>query len=135
MKPRVTHALSLLMLVALALQVTQARAQEALPVLEPVEVSGYQGEEGQGLRLAFKRVRPSPALALWTVGQAREVVAALEEEFQQATSRPGLKLLPEAHTRTMAGLPPPADPRPWRDGYERNTRRCWVRPWWSYPAL
>ncbi|MFE8603474.1 AHH domain-containing protein [Archangium violaceum] len=108
------------MLVALALQVTQARAQEALPVLEPVEVSGYQGEEGQGLRLAFKRVRPNPARALWTVGQAREVVAALEEEFQQATSRPGMKLLPEAHTRAMAGLPPPADLRP--SALERRVR-------------
>ncbi|OJT19054.1 hypothetical protein BO221_36685 [Archangium sp. Cb G35] len=120
MKPRSTHALSLLMLVILTLRAAPAGAKQALPVLEPVEVSSYQGEEGQGLRLTFKRVRPNPALALWTVGQAREVVAALEEEFQQAASRPGLKLLPEAHTRAMTGLPPPADLRP--SALERGVR-------------
>ncbi|HYO66339.1 MAG TPA: AHH domain-containing protein [Archangium sp.] len=120
MKQRVTHALYLLMLVALALRAAPASAQEALPVLEPVEVSGYQGEEGEGLRLTFKRVRPNPALALWTKGEAREVVAALEEEFQQAASRPGLKLLPEAHTRAMAGLVPPPDLRP--SALERRVR-------------
>ncbi|KFA87587.1 AHH domain-containing protein [Archangium violaceum] len=120
MKPRVTQALPVLILVALALQATPARAQQALPLLEPVEVSGYQGEEGQGLRLRFKRLKPNPALAPWTVDQAREVVAALEEEFQQTSARPGLKLLPEAHTRAMAGLPLPPDLRP--SALERRVR-------------
>jgi hypothetical protein len=120
MKPRVTHALCLSMLVTLTLRAAPAGAQQALPVLDPVEVSGYQGEEGQGLRLRFKRVKPNQALALWTVAQAREVVASLEEEFQQATSRPGLKLLPEAHTRAMAGLSPPPDMRP--SALERRVR-------------
>jgi hypothetical protein len=65
MHPRVTHALYLL-LVALLLQSAPAGAEAGLPVLEPVGVSGYQGEEGQGLRLTFKRLRPDPALAQWT---------------------------------------------------------------------
>ncbi|HEX5747305.1 MAG TPA: AHH domain-containing protein [Archangium sp.] len=120
MKPRVTHALCLLMLVALALRATPAGAQQALPVLVPVEVSGYQGEAGQGLRLRFQRVKPHPALALWTVAQAREVVAAMEGEFQQTPARPGLTLLPEAHARARAGLPPPQDPRP--SALERRVR-------------
>jgi hypothetical protein len=63
MKPRVTHALCVSMLVVLVLQ---AGAEAGLPVLEPVEVRGYQGEEGQGLRLTFKRLEPDPALGLWT---------------------------------------------------------------------
>ena len=120
MKPRVTHAWYLLPLVALALQATPAGAQDTLPVLEPVEVRGYQGEEGQGLRLSFKRLEPNPALGLWTVGEAREVVEALEGEFQEARPRRGLRLLPEAHTRTMAGLVPPADTRP--SALERRVR-------------
>ncbi|MFY0527177.1 AHH domain-containing protein [Archangium gephyra] len=119
MKPRVTHALFLL-LVALMLQGRAAGAEAGPPVLEPVEVSGYSGEEGQGLRLAFKRLEPNPALGLWRVGEARVVVEALEGEFQGAKPRPGLRLLPEAHTRTMAGLLPPVDTRP--SALERQVR-------------
>ncbi|HYO70249.1 MAG TPA: AHH domain-containing protein [Archangium sp.] len=111
MKWRVTHALYLL-LVALLVQAAPAGAEEGLPVLEPVEVSGYQGEVGQGLRLTFKRLGPNPALALWRVEEAREVVEALEGEFKEAKPRPGPRLLPEAHMRTMAGLVPPPDTRP-----------------------
>ena len=87
MKPRVTQALYVLLLVALALRAAPAQAQQKLPVLEPVEVSGYQGDEGQGLRLTFKRLKPNPALALWTVAEAREVVQALEAHFQVVDSR------------------------------------------------
>jgi hypothetical protein len=124
------------MLMALTLQAAPARAQEELPVLEPVEVSGYQGEEGQELRLTFRRLRPNPALALWTEGEAREVVETLEEEFQQAKSRPVPRLLPEAHTRAMAGLLPPPDLRP--SALERQVREEYEAllgaPWWSYRA-
>jgi len=120
MKPRVTHALCVSLLVALVLQATPAGAESGLPVLEPVGVSGYQGEEGQGLRLSFKRLKPDPALGLWTVQEARQVVEALEGEFQEAKPRPGLRLLPEAHTRTMSGLVPPADTRP--SALERRVR-------------
>ncbi|MFE8604893.1 hypothetical protein AB8V91_48790 [Archangium violaceum] len=112
MKPRVTQALWLWMLVALVLQAGPAGAEAGLPVLEPVGVSGYQGEEGQGLRLTFKRLAPNPELARWRVEEARKVVEALEGEFKEARVGPGLRLLPEAHTRTMAGLVPPSDTRP-----------------------
>ncbi|HYO70253.1 MAG TPA: AHH domain-containing protein [Archangium sp.] len=111
MKPRVTHALYLL-LVALLVQAAPAGAEEVLPVLAPVGVSGYQGEAGQGLRLTFNRLEPDPTLALWRVEEAREVVEALEGEFKEAKPRPGPRLLPEAHTRTMAGLVPEPDTRP-----------------------
>jgi hypothetical protein len=120
MKPRVTYPLCVSMLVALVLQAGPAGAEAGLPVLEPVGVSGYSGEEGQGLRLSFKRLEPNPALGLWRVEEAREVVEALEGEFQEAKPRPGLRLLPEAHTRTMAGLVPPADTRP--SALERRVR-------------
>ena len=119
MHPRVTHALFLLLL-PLMLHAGAAEAEAGLPVLEPVEVSGYQSEEGQGLRLTFKRLEPNQALALWTVEEAREVVAALEGEFKEVKPRPGLRLLPEAHTRTMAGLVPPGDTRP--SALERRVR-------------
>ena len=111
MHPTISSPLPLL-LVALVLQAAPAGAWEKVPVLEPVGVSGYQGEEGQGLKLTFKRLRPNPALALWRKGEAREVVEALEGEFKEAKPRPGPRLLPEAHTRTMAGLVPPSDTRP-----------------------
>jgi HNH/ENDO VII superfamily nuclease len=120
MKSRVTHALYVLLLVQWVLQSARARAEEGPPVLEPVGVSGYQGEEGQGLRLTFKRLRPNPALALWRVEEAREVVEALEGEFKEAKPKPGPRLLPEAHTRTMAGLVPPPDTRP--SALERRLR-------------
>ena len=117
MHARITHTLCLL-LVALVLQAAPAGAGEKVPVLEPVGVSGYQGEEGQGLRLTFKRLRPNPALALWTMEEAREVVEALEGEFKEAKPRPGPRLLPEAHTRTMAGWCQrrTRGPRSWRGG-------------------
>ncbi|HYO70055.1 MAG TPA: AHH domain-containing protein [Archangium sp.] len=119
MNPRVTHTLYLL-LVTLLVQSAPAGAEEGLPVLEPVGVSGYQGEEGQGLRLTFKRLRPNPALALWRVGDAREVVEVLEGEFKEAKPRPGPRLMPEAHTRTMAGLVPAPDTGP--SALERRLR-------------
>ncbi|WP_143195342.1 hypothetical protein [Archangium sp. Cb G35] len=106
MKPRVTRVLCVWMLVALVLQAGPAGAEAGPPVLEPVGVSGYQGEAGQGLRLTFKRLAPNPELARWRVEEARKVVEALEGEFKEARVGPGLRLLSEAHTRTMAGLSP-----------------------------
>ncbi|MCY1074185.1 AHH domain-containing protein [Archangium lansingense] len=100
MQTRVIHALYVLLLGGLALGATAAGAEEKLPVLEPVGVSGYQGDEGQGLRLTFKRLRPNPALALWTVGEAREVVETLEEEFQQT----GRRLEEKPHPATLVGM-------------------------------
>ncbi|MFY0562581.1 AHH domain-containing protein [Archangium lansingense] len=111
MQPRVLQPIYLLLLLALALGGTPARAKDELPVLEPVGVSGYQGDEGQGLRLSFKRLKPNPALGLWTVGEAREVVEALEEEFQQASSRKKEKPNP-ATMLALAGHVPAEEARP-----------------------
>ena len=120
MKPSVSHTVYMLLLVPWALLAVPAGAEAGLPVLEPVGVSGYQGEAGQGLRLTFKRLEPDPALALWRVEEARAVVEALEGEFKEPKPRPGPRLLPEAHTRTMAGLMPPEDTRP--SALERQVR-------------
>ncbi|WP_075207493.1 AHH domain-containing protein [Archangium violaceum] len=120
MKPRVTYVFCVWMLVALVLQAGAAGAEAGPPVLEPVGVSGYQGEEGQGLRLTFKRLEPNPQMARWKVEEARAVVEALEGEFKEARARPGPRLLPEAHTRTMAGLVPPPDTKP--SALERRVR-------------
>ena len=83
MKPGVVKALCVWMLVGMALGAVPAGAQEKVPVLEEVEVRGYQGDEGEGLRLTFKRLKPNPALEMWREGEAREVVEALEEHFQE----------------------------------------------------
>ncbi|HEX5744671.1 MAG TPA: AHH domain-containing protein [Archangium sp.] len=120
MKQGVTHTVYMLLLVPWALLAAPAGAEAGLPVLEPVGVSGYQGEAGQGLRLTFKRLEPDPGLGLWRVEEAREVVEALEGEFKEAKPRAGPRLLPEAHTRTMAGLVPPEDTRP--SALERRVR-------------
>ncbi|WPB78793.1 hypothetical protein KYC5002_06455 [Archangium violaceum] len=120
MKPRAAYALYVFLLVPWALLAAPAGAEARLPVLEPVAVSGYQEEAEQGLRLIFKKLEADPALALWRVEDAREVVAALEGEFKEAKPRPGLSLLSEAHTRTMAGLVPPSDTRP--SALERRVR-------------
>ncbi|HYO57578.1 hypothetical protein [Archangium sp.] len=80
MHARVTPVLYLLLLVPLAVRATPPGVEARLTVLEPVEVRGYEGDEGQGLKLTFKKLGPNPALALWTLEEAREVVKALEEE-------------------------------------------------------
>ncbi|HYO54799.1 AHH domain-containing protein [Archangium sp.] len=88
MHPRLTHLLYLLLLVPLVVQAAPPEVQARLSVLEPVEVSGYQGDEGQGLKLTFKALGPNPALALFTLEDARAVVAALEAEFQEVVEKP-----------------------------------------------
>ncbi|MCY1073625.1 AHH domain-containing protein [Archangium lansingense] len=110
MQPRVLQPIYLLLALVLALGATVAQAQEEVPVLEPVGVSGYQGDEGQGLRLSFKRLKPNPALGLWTEEEAREVVEALEEEFQQRGR--GLKEKPNPATMLALTGMLPAEARP-----------------------
>ncbi|HYO56718.1 AHH domain-containing protein [Archangium sp.] len=84
MHARVTPALYLLLLVPLAVRAAPPGVEARLPVLEEVEVRGYEGDEGQGLKLTFKKLGPNPALALWTLEEARKVVEALEEEKSQS---------------------------------------------------
>jgi hypothetical protein len=61
--PRFTPILSLLLLVPLTVGATPAEVEARLSLLEPVTVSRYAGDEGQGLKLAFKALGPDPALA------------------------------------------------------------------------
>ncbi|WP_395814464.1 AHH domain-containing protein [Archangium minus] len=76
-------------------------------------MSGYQGDEGQGLRLSFKPLGPNPALSLFTLEDAREVVAALGNRSPPRKTRP---------TAIIAGglLGPPSDYR--RSDLESRTR-------------
>lgn len=95
MHSRVLSILCLLLL-PLAVQAAPAEVEARLSVLEPVKVSPYGGEHGEGLKLTYAALGPNPALALFTREEAREVVEALEKEFQGA--RPGTRLagaLPE----------------------------------------
>ncbi|PTL85086.1 AHH domain-containing protein [Vitiosangium sp. GDMCC 1.1324] len=102
---RISHAIFLLLLlVPLAVQAASSEVESRLPVLEPVTVSGYLGDEGVGLRLTFRALKSDPALALLTLQEAREVVAALQEEFQQAESRAGRRPV-ESHSGVgMVGM-------------------------------
>ncbi|MFY0562254.1 hypothetical protein ACN28E_00305 [Archangium lansingense] len=118
MQPGVLQPIYLVLLVAMALGGTRARAEDKLPVLEPVGVSGYQGDEGQGLRLSFKGLKPNPALGVWREEEAREVVEALEEEFQQESRRKKEKPNPAVMLALTGMLP--GDARP--SALERRVR-------------
>jgi A nuclease family of the HNH/ENDO VII superfamily with conserved AHH len=77
MQTRVSHVLCLLLLVPLSARAAPREVEARLSVLEPVEVSEYAGGQGRGLRLTFKRLGPNPALGLFSLEEAREVVEAL----------------------------------------------------------
>nr|WP_239470139.1 hypothetical protein [Archangium violaceum] len=110
MHPRVTHVLCLLLVVvSLSARAAPPDTGARLSVLEPVGVSEYLGGQGRGLKLTFKKLRPNPALALFSWEEARAVVAALEP--------------PSARGVVMAGWlaepPPRADlERRVREAYE-----------------
>ncbi|MGZ3459488.1 MAG: AHH domain-containing protein [Archangium sp.] len=67
----------LLLLLPLSVQAAPPEVESRLSVLEPVTVSEYQGAQGHGLKLTFKALGPNPALALFSLEDARAVVAAL----------------------------------------------------------
>src|SRR5690242_13297602 len=60
-----------LLLVPLAVQAASSEVEARLPVLEPVRVSPYRGEPGEGLKLTFEPLRPNPALALFRSEERR----------------------------------------------------------------
>jgi hypothetical protein len=65
-----------------------------LPVLETVGVSEYHNPpHGRGLRLTFTMLRPDPALARFTLEEAREVVAVLEDAFKDGKPKQGPRRL------------------------------------------
>jgi hypothetical protein len=113
MFPRFTPILSLLLLVPLTVGAAPAEVETRLSLLEPVTMSRYAGDEGQGLKLAFKALGPDPALARLTWEDARAVVAALEGGFKEANSRPGSpRAAPPGVLLAglLGGLPPEARP-------------------------
>jgi hypothetical protein len=77
MHPRGVHVLCLLLLVPLWARAAPTEVEARLSVLEPVGVSEYHGGQGDGLRLTFKKLGPNPALALFSLEEARAVVEAL----------------------------------------------------------
>ncbi|QRK07433.1 AHH domain-containing protein [Archangium violaceum] len=115
-----------LLLVPLAGRAAPDEVEARLPVLEPVGVSRYQGDEGLGLRLGFKALSPDPALTLLRLEDARVVVDALEEEFQLEERRAGRRLVGKAHPEAMVvgllTLSPP-DARP--SDLERRVREAY----------
>jgi hypothetical protein len=93
MHARVIQALCLLLLLPLSAGAAPSEVESRLSLLAPVRVSEEDGARGRGLKLTFEVRGPNPALALLTLADAREVVAALEGEFKEARSRPGPHLV------------------------------------------
>jgi hypothetical protein len=100
-----------------------------LPVLERVAVREHsESSLTLGLELTFKRLPPAPALARFSVEDARAFMESLEAAFQvprPPSGPPPAKrfLLSAAMTRTLLGLPPDARSssdleRRVRSGYE-----------------
>lgn len=109
-----TSVLAPLHLVPLLAWAPVAGADTKLPVLPSVTVNRSMGEVGQGLRLSFPVHEPHPALAVWSLAEAREVVTTLEGALKEARPESRPTFSPDAHTRVRAGLRliPPADARP-----------------------
>lgn len=113
MSPRAVLALGLLLLVP-------PWARAASP-LESVAVrEQHSPAYGRGLELTFKPLGPDPALARFTVEEARAFVEALETAFQAPKPRSGRP--------SLAGLPPSAlmagfFSRPPRDAHSSDLER------------
>jgi hypothetical protein len=105
---RILPVLCLFLLVPLAVQAAPSDVEARLSVLEPVRVSPYHGEPGEGLKLTFASLKPNPALALFSLEDARAVVAALEGGFKEAKPgpRPLAAVAMGALTAGMAGGSP-----------------------------
>ncbi|WNG32986.1 hypothetical protein F0U61_04655 [Archangium violaceum] len=88
MQTRLLLAFCVWLWVPVSAQAAPPATEARLHVLEAVAVSGYQGDEGQGLRLSFKPLGPNPALSLFTLEDAREVVAALGNRSPPRKTRP-----------------------------------------------
>ncbi|HYO51332.1 hypothetical protein [Archangium sp.] len=88
MQLRVTSVLYLWLLVPLLARAAPSEVDSRLPVLETVVVSEHHNHTyGRGLKLVFEQLRPDPALARFTLEEARAVVGALEEEPRE--KKPG----------------------------------------------
>ncbi|QRK11990.1 AHH domain-containing protein [Archangium violaceum] len=74
--------------VPVSAQAAPPATESRLHVLEAVVVSEYRGDEGLGLRLSFKPLGPNPALSLFSLEDAREVVAALGDGWTPRKAHP-----------------------------------------------
>ncbi len=113
MQTRLLLAFCVWLWVPVSAQAAPPATEARLHVLEAVEVSGYHGDEGHGLRLSFKPLGPNPALSQFSLEDAREVVAELGNRSPPRKTRP---------TMIIAGglLGPRPDYR--RSDLERRTR-------------
>jgi hypothetical protein len=82
----IIHALCLL-LVPLVVQAAPAEVESRLSILKPVTVSEYQGAPAPGLKLTFEKLGPNPALTLFSLKDAREVLAAMERTGSSPDAR------------------------------------------------
>ncbi len=88
MSPRVVLALGLLLLMPQWARAASPEFESRLPVLEGVAVSEHHSlTYGHGLKLTFKQLGPDPALARFSVEDARAFVEALETAFQTSMPR------------------------------------------------
>ncbi|WP_309891359.1 hypothetical protein [Archangium sp.] len=123
MSPRVVLVLGLL-LVPLLARAAPPDVEGRLSILEPVTVSEqHSSAHGHGFQLAFKPLQPDPALARFSVEDARIFVAAMEAAFPASKPRSGPSSLMGAVTSGMLFAPPtgaqPSDlERRVRAGYE-----------------
>jgi hypothetical protein len=130
MHPCITSALCLLVLVPLSARAAPLEVESRLRLLEPVAVSEHHNPtHGRGFKLTFKPLRPDPALARFTLNDARAVVAALEEEFTAVKSRVGAPSLAGLPTGVLAAS---VGPVPTMTAYPSDLER-WVRE--GYVAL
>ncbi|HZH16379.1 MAG TPA: AHH domain-containing protein [Archangium sp.] len=120
MSPRAVLALGLLLLVP-------QWARAASP-LESVAVrEQYSPTYGRGLELTFKPLGPEPALARFTVEEARAFVEALETAFQAPKPRSGRPSLTGLHpSALMAGFFSRPPPDAHSSDLERRVRAAYV---------
>jgi hypothetical protein len=123
MSPRVVLALGLLLLPLLA-RAAPPEVEGRLSILEPVTVSEHHSStHGHGFQLTFQPLQSAPALARFSVEDARVFVAAMEAAFPAAKPRSGRSSLVGVVTSGMLFAPPtgaqPSDlERRVRAGYE-----------------
>jgi hypothetical protein len=128
MSPRVVLVLNLLLLVPLSARGAPPEGGRRLSALETVTVSEYASPtEGRGLELTFRQLGPEPALARFTVEEARALVEALEAAFQAVESRsksPSLAGAPTGVVRAGVLLWPEPDAQP--SDLERRVRAAFA---------
>jgi len=123
MSPRVALVLGLLLLPLLA-RAAPPEVKGRLSILEPVTVSEHHSStHGHGFQLTFQPLQSAPALARFSVEDARVFVAAMEAAFPASKPRSGRSSLVGVVTSGMLFAPPtgaqPSDlERRVRAGYE-----------------